>query len=458
MLTVGVLMNLVYILRFMDVKNDDGTKAVMENGMTVERITMNYLRYLTPYGYLDFTVDILNRYLINQNENKPVYFLSTLFVALSVSLHYTFVTVLDLKEVGICLAIYLSRFPVLICSLTYCIVNIRRGKLGWEGFSKNVFYGWPEMMKLGASGSMTSIAEVGLFEVAIFVSNFAGLATLSTVLITIQVDMIIFGIKLGITYTAAIMIGNALGEGILSKVKASICVSVFNCLATGIPLSILAFVFREQIAGVFTDDPETIAMYSAAAWIMLINNPLDSILTVVSRGILTAMGKQSFNAIALSIVSYGISLPLIVLLTFYTDLRAKGIFAGILSFSVCFSFALLVRLYFVNLNDEIALTKERLRKNTISKDSTQREIEMSTVIENTATTNGINGTHKNASNDEAVQNLDNNDDSTNSKDENSENGEKVKKVVPIRKILFSFAFALIWMSTLTGVSFIKKVV
>ena len=297
---------------------------------TIQDTAEEFITKTWSWGLLDFSMRLVTKYLSLQYHSTAVYCCTGVLITLHVILTHLFTIRLDMGLQGLVLGGTLSRVISLAVLLLYCYLS--RKKLAWAGFTTGILNNWKEMIVLGISASVNVFSEMGMYELAIFLSQFRGVNYLSTVVISFQIITLIYSTTYGVCYAAAAMIGTALGEGDCPKVKRYMRLCLGNTIVESVLLAVLGYYFRFQLAGLFTDDSSVISETAGMLWILLIEVPLDHVQSLFSYGILVTVGSQLFVASALAIICYGICTPAIACFIFLTPLNGVGVLYGMLTF------------------------------------------------------------------------------------------------------------------------------
>ena len=360
---LGPYLNIVYII---DLLPEGGLypESAGGGGGGVGRdfrdIAVEYLRTVVVVEYLDYALMMISKYFAIQGYNKFVYLISGVMIGSHVLSNYVLVTVLGLDVPGLGSAAILGRVIPLAVSLTVCFIMVRRGKFSWNGFSTRALLGWAPMIKLGVSGAVNAIAEMALFEISTFFSQFDGTTALSVVIVVMQLIAVMWAITLGMSRASATLIGKALAEGNAAKIRSYMKLSVFNAAVVSIILAILSFVFRKYEVQIFSSDREVMELFTSTYWLVCLKIPVDHIQTMLNQGILVAFGAQKYTACAMSIVCYVIGLPIILITIFFSDMKVTGIFLGILIVDSIMIVTASVRIWMVDITTEIKNSLERV--------------------------------------------------------------------------------------------------
>ena len=357
LISLGPYLNLVYFLRFM-------APATQEFEVVIVRAVM-YFRITCGLGLLDFIYDALGKYLSIQGMQKSIYCLSTVTLGFHIIYNYILIVELGLGVVGLGLACIATRLTGLAFAGVYLLY--KRSTLAWAGFTPQVWQNWSEMVKLGLSGSMNIFAEMGVYEVATFLTQYIGQTALNTTLIFFQYCCITWAFGMGIAYSTSVLLGKALAqhdkEGSIMIMK----LAVTNAFLLGLTISFLEYGLRFELPKLFSEDEAVRAMTASITWIVALNVTIENVQTCLSRGILVGFGKQRFIAVVLVILAYGVNTPLTFVSVFVAKLGPEGIWLNLLAFclmSGCINGVKL--LFFVDLDRELENVKERVDLTTTS--------------------------------------------------------------------------------------------
>ena len=339
------------------------TNSTLEKFGEVQAVAEEFIRSTWSWGMLDFTMRLVTKYLSLQYYSTPVYCCTGLLIVLHVFFTWLHTVWFQMGLEGLVLGGTLSRVVSLMVLLMYCCC--RRNVLAWSGFTTKILNNWKEMLVLGLSASVNVFSEMGMYELAIFLSQFRGVDYLSTVVISFQIITLIYSTTYGVCYAAAAMIGTALGEGDCSKVRKYIKLSLGNAVIESVILAILAYCFRVQLVRLFTDDPKIISQTASMLWILLIEVPLDHIQSVFTYGILVTVGSQVFVATSLAFICYGICSPAIAAFIFFTPLDGIGVLYGMLLFVALSCIVCGIKILRLDLQREVNEARTRVQSSTV---------------------------------------------------------------------------------------------
>ena len=311
-----------------------------------------------------YSVQMISKYFAIQGHTKLVYIVSVVMAVTHLLANYLLVSVLGLGVEGLGLAAITGRLTALAVSVGICVVKVKRGVFAWNGFSIRVLLGWKPMIKLGVSGALSYFAEVAMYEISTFTSQFIGMTNLSVVIILIQVMSAWWSVAFSISRTTATLIGKALAEGRSLDVKLYIKLTLINILLEAVPLAMVSYLLRENMVRIFQDDSEVVHLFSTTVWLACLGLTANHFQTTMTQGVLIAFGEQSFIAWTWSIACYGVALPFILFTIFLSDLGIIGIFLGWIISDVIIFILALVKISRTDIDGEIEKSRQRVSKTT----------------------------------------------------------------------------------------------
>ena len=357
---LGPYLNLVYLI---DVLPDD--KDMEGSSSAFKEIAIEYLRITAIGAYIAYLTKIMANFLAIQKQTKFVYVIAATSFTSHLILNYILVERLELGTAGLAAATIGSGSLTMTTAALICFIMIKKGILVWAGLSGRIFENWVPMIKLGMSGVVSLLAEIGLFEVATFLSQFDGSVVLSTFIIQFRMITISFAPCVGVCYSAAVLIGKALSAGDKVGIRLHKKLALVNITVESFIIGVVAYLMRRPLTMIFTEDKEVIEMCTNTYWMLSVLVPLDHLQGVLGRGILVPFGKQRFLAVAIAIIVSCVSLPIVALAIFFTDLKVSGMYIGYVSFCGALTVIFAVRIWKLNLQDEISLTAVRVAESTI---------------------------------------------------------------------------------------------
>lgn len=230
---------------------------------------------------------------------------------------------------GSALATLVSR--ILMCGALYVILEWRFKVLGVaSGLKKMTFHyeSFVKIVKLGAPSAFQMLLEVGVFGLSTLLAARFGSETLSSHYIVLQVASMTFMISLGLSASAAVLVGQSLGSqhyrrAVNYGVK-SLQLGVYAMIFTALVMGFFARVLMQA----FTHDSATIEGGVVLMRIAALFQIWDG-LQAVGTGVLRGLGDSRVSMIANLIGHWMIGLPIGMFLGFRLNWGIAGIWAGL---------------------------------------------------------------------------------------------------------------------------------
>ena len=327
---LGPYLNLVYVIDVLP-ESDLSVGSEDKGDFEIEDfrdIAVKYLRITFFAEYLDYAAFLISKYFAVKGQRMNVYVITLVMAIVHVLANYIFVSVLDLGVEGLGLALLTGRIASLFVAVGLCIADVKSGSSPCTSCTINMLIGWKPMIKLGLSGALNMFAEIAAGEVATFTSQFINTASLSVVIIVVQLLCVGYITCHSLSNSGATLIGKALAEGSVKDVQQYMMLARFNTLLIAAPIALISYVFRENLVRIFEDSPEVVDLFTATFWLVCVCFFINHFQTIQNQGMLIAFGKQRFVALTTSISGIVVGLPIIIATIFLTDLGVLGIFLG----------------------------------------------------------------------------------------------------------------------------------
>ena len=366
---LGPYLNLVHVIRILPNSGLYLTAEAGEGEMGAEddfrEIAVTYLRITVIVEIMDYVLGLMMAYFVILGKKRYVCVIAAMPLAVHILANYVLVCVLQLEVVGLGLAAITGRLFALIIALGIGFVNVKKGVFPWKGFTRKILTGWKPMLKRGLAGSLFVFTSLSQIEISIFCSQFVSTATLSTMVVLVQVCYVmLWSPGLAISLSSANLIGTVLAEGSVSNVKQYMFLTLSNILLEVVPISLLAYVFKGFLVEIFSHDPEIIALFTSTFWLVCLSVPFTHLQVGMNRGMLTAFGEQGYTAMITIISNYLIALPVVLSTIFLTDLGLIGIIAGLTLAELMLFLTGVVKISRTDIEEEIEKSRERVRIST----------------------------------------------------------------------------------------------
>ena len=315
----------------------------------------------------------MSKYFAVKGQKRNIYIITSVMAIVHVLANYIFVSVLDLRVEGLGLALLTGRIATLIVAASLCMTDVKNGSLLWKGLTINILIGWKPMIKLGLSGALNIFAEIAILEVATFLSQFVNTATLSVVIILIQLLCLGWIFTRSISHSGATLIGKALAGCSAKDVQQYMILTSVNTLLEVCPLAMISYLFRENLVQIFDDNPEVVNLFTSTFWLVSVSLIVNHCQITLNQGMLIAFGNQRFVALSTSISCTVIGLPIIIATIFLTDLGVLGIFLGWIIADALILITGLIKILTTDINKEIEKSRVRVAE-SIDASNSQHDV------------------------------------------------------------------------------------
>lgn len=300
------------------------------------RLAANYLFYISPGIPAYILFECGKRFL----QAQGVYHISTyvlLFAAPSnLVMNLVFVKYLGYIGAPIAVAInYWLMFAGLFVSTAFFIGADSTPSgihplVCWEGLNvRKAFADWGRLVSLAIPGLIMLEAEFLAFEILTLMASYLGTIALAAQSVGSTVASLTYQVPFAIGIAASTRIANYLGAGLIEPAKKAtqvalstgMCVSLLNFLAL--------FLFRSQIANLFTNDERVIVLVNNVMWLVALMQISDA-MNANSAGCLRGQGQTKIGGIVNLLSYYVVGLPLSLYLSFYSPWKGSlhGLWTG----------------------------------------------------------------------------------------------------------------------------------
>ena len=270
----------------------------------------------------------------------------------------------ELGIVGAAVGTIASRF-VMLFYMHYKMKNKAKFHPFFEGFSlkkikKEINI---KIIRLGAPSSMQMFFEVGLFTAAVWVSGLLGIANQAANQIALSLASFTFMFAMGLSVAATIRVGNQKGLGDYKKMKI-VAISIFLlAILLEVFFALFFVLFREIMPALFvdmsniTDLAANIEVITIAAQLLLVAAvfQISDGIQVVVLGALRGLQDVKIPMYITFIAYWVVGFPVSIYLGLYTDLKAVGIWIGLLAGLTTAAIFLYIR--FTKLTKKLILEK-----------------------------------------------------------------------------------------------------
>ena len=186
------------------------------------------------------------------------------------------------------------------------------------------------ILKLGLPVGVMWLMEVSMFTMVALLIGTMGTVMVAGHQVTINFAAFTFMVPLGLSMATSVRVGNAVGRRDPAGVRLAARAGYAVALCAQTVSASLMLLIPARIAGVYTEDPEVIAIAVRLLFLAAIFQLSDGI-QVSSAGILRGLNDTRVPMLITVVAYWLVGLPLGALLAFQFDLGARGMWIGLIA-------------------------------------------------------------------------------------------------------------------------------
>lgn len=311
----------------------------------VADLAQTYITILVPSLPALLFFILLQKYIGTQNVTRPALYCALFTNIFNIFANILFVFILGMGYVGCPLATVCSRWMNLLL-LAGWIKRSGFYKATWVRpslrtiFDRNVL---KDFVVLGFFGGCAFMAELWGFQSNTVLANMLGKEYVAANAVIMNFVSLGFMAPLGLAIGTAIRVSNLLGDGDWKRSKVAARASSALAMTFMLGLALLSVALRQQIAEVYSDDTEVVALVVECMPIFIAYQLFDGLQAVLGA-VLRSMGLQKQAALLVFIGFYCIGIPVGYALGIRANLKLVGMWLGVVIGIFCMAMAVAVRL------------------------------------------------------------------------------------------------------------------
>ncbi|PIA57928.1 hypothetical protein AQUCO_00500089v1 [Aquilegia coerulea] len=304
----------------------------------------------------------IQKFLQAQSIVAPSAYISTATLVVHLILSYLLVYKVGLGLLGASLMLSLSWWIIVVGQFIYIKMS-QRCKYTWTGFTLEAFSGLPQFFKLSAASAVMLCLETWYFQVLVLI---AGLLknpelALDSLSVCMTISGWVFMISVGFNAAASVRVSNELGARNPKSASFSVTVVTVLSFIIAVIIAIIILALRHVLSYAFTEGETVANAVSELTPLLAVTLILNGIQPVLS-GVAVGCGWQAFVAYVNVGCYYVVGIPLGVLLGFYFDFGAKGIWSGMIGGTLMQTLILIWVTYRTDWNKEVDEAVKRLNR------------------------------------------------------------------------------------------------
>ncbi|KAK7401809.1 hypothetical protein VNO78_13595 [Psophocarpus tetragonolobus] len=309
--------------------------VLLQQSHDIARTAALYMKFFIPGLFAYGLLQNILRFLQTQSVVIPLVVLSVLPMLGHIGIAYWLVQCSGLSFTGAPVAASISLWISMLLLALY-VMNAKKFKQTWQGFSMHSFNYVLTIMKLALPSAAMICLEYWAFEVLVFLAGLLPDSHITTSLIAIcaNTEFIAYMITYGLSAAASTRVSNELGAGNPERAKHAMNVTLKLSLLLGFCF-VLGLGFGHNIwIQFFSDSPIIKKEFASLTPLLVISILLDAIQGVLS-GVVRGCGWQHLAACINLATFFLIGLPISCLLAFKTSLQYKGLWIGLICGLLC---------------------------------------------------------------------------------------------------------------------------
>nr|QFR37243.1 MATE transporter [Cyberlindnera americana] len=294
----------------------------------VVQLASQFLRLMLPGAPAYIVFENLKRYLQAQGIFEAGTYVLLFCAPLNVLVSYVLVwdSRIGIGFIGAPIAVTLNFWLMLILLTSYVIFI--DGSKCWGGFSKKSLDHWNDLLHLAIPGVIMLMAESFSYEIMTLFSSYWGTDYMATQSAVSTLASLTYMIPFSVGIASSTRIANFIGAKRIDCAKLAADIGIQAAVLTGVINCLVFLIFRRQLAGVFSKDPQVVSMTVDIFPLIAVIQIFDS-LNAVAGCCLRGQGMQRTGSTVNLIVYYIIGIPLAWVLGFFFELKLVGLWVSI---------------------------------------------------------------------------------------------------------------------------------
>jgi len=326
----------------------------------VRHIALNYLIGLSIGIIPLFVSNVLRNFYDAQGYTRISMLITLIAVPFNIVLNYCFIFgKLGLPKMGGIGAGYatgISYWITLMISIfmTFKLQNVRHYRL-FVNWVKPSVKSWLEQLKIGVPIGLSIFFESSIFSVVtLLIGMMFSTVAIAANQIVISFTTLIFMIPLSISMALTIVVSYSVGGKRLKSAKHYTFLGVSSGMTILILTATFMFFFREEIAKLYSNDPEAIALAAQLFLVSILYQLSDSVQAGL-QGVLRGFKDVSVPFFIAFVSYWMIGMPVGYLLATQTNLGPAGFWFGISIGLTSAAIGFIIRLLFTYRKEKLKI-------------------------------------------------------------------------------------------------------
>ncbi|XP_055803172.1 protein DETOXIFICATION 2-like [Solanum dulcamara] len=329
----------------------------------------NYSIWLIPALFGGAVLRPLFRYLLIQSLIIPILLSAFLVLCLHISLSWLFIFQLGLGKSGAAIAFSFSIWTF-VALLVFYISRSNSCERTRTRLNKDAFLAIGQFFRYATPSALMVCLKWWSLEVLTLLSGLLPNPKLETSVLSIclTISALHFAVPYGLGTGASTRVSNELGSGNPQKALVAVRVAMFLAVAETVVASTVTFLCRGVLGKAYSNDQQVVDYVAAITPFLCLTIITDSLQAVIC-GVARGSGWQIIGAYVNLGAFYLVGIPVAVVLCFLVNLKAKGLWIGLLVGSVIQATSLSLILAFTDWQKQAIKAKKRISERRSSEEN-----------------------------------------------------------------------------------------
>lgn len=317
----------------------------------VEKVARGYLIALS-YGIFPlFLYGALRSFIDALGQTRITMFITLIGLPVNALFNYLFIFGIggfpELGGVGAGIATAITYWVTAIITvlIVWSMNPFRRYKL-FRTFYRPSLKAWKEQLKIGIPIGLAIFFEVSIFAAVTLLMSDFNTITIAAHQAALNFASFLYMLPLSISFALTIAVGFEVGAKRYKDAAQYSYIGIITAVGFALILSSLLIIFNEQVASIYSNEPEVIKLTTSFLWYAVFFQLADAIGAPIQGAL---RGYKDVNVtFMLSFVSYWVlGLPVGYYLANFTSLGAYGYWIGLISGLTAGAVILFARLRYI---------------------------------------------------------------------------------------------------------------
>ncbi|KAJ8567443.1 hypothetical protein K7X08_019651 [Anisodus acutangulus] len=328
-----------------------------------------YSVWLIPALFGGAILRPLSRYLQIQSLILPMLLCAFLVLCLHISLCWLFIFQLGLGKIGAAIAFSFSIWTF-VALLVFYISRSNSCERTRTPLNKDAFLAIGQFFRYATPSALMVCLKWWSLEILTLLSGLLPNPKLETSVLSIclTISTLHFAMPFGLGVGASTRVSNELGSGNPQKALVAVRVAMFLAVVETVVVSIVTFLCRRVLGKAYSNDQQVVDYVAAVAPFLCLSIVTDSLQAVIC-GIARGSGWQIIGAYVNLGAFYLVGIPVAAVLCFLVNLKAKGLWIGLLVGSAVQATSLSFILSFTDWQKQAIKAKKRISERRSSEEN-----------------------------------------------------------------------------------------